>query len=244
MHLQTEHTETIMKAVSQGVHLLTMWIVVKLSYMYFNPVKKAEKAQMIAFILFSNPMDRFLHHMAFNDQFMMLYMLIAVYLILNNYPVASSLMVSVALSMKAGVLFVLPGFMGSIQYNFGTITLIKSILVLFAFQVLVALPFIMGDTPISMYLEKSRLTGQGKNNFGYEADHFNFIAAEYSHSIFWRFLSEETYYTREKLAVFVKPATLALNIYHFFLRKNCLPQCLSNLLETFSGKKKEITSTN
>ena len=99
-----------------------------------------------------------------------------------------------------------------------------------------ALPFVMGETSVAMYLEKSRLTGEGKNNFAYEADHFNYIAAEYSHSIFWRFLSEETYYTREKLAVFVKPATLGLNIYHFFIRKNCLPTCLNNLFNTFTSK--------
>jgi len=88
---------------------------------------------MIAFVLFSNPMDRFLHHMAFNDQFMMLYMLICIYLTLKNYPLTASLMATVALSIKAGVLFILPGFLGSIQYNFGTFTLIKSIVIIASF---------------------------------------------------------------------------------------------------------------
>jgi len=61
--------------------------------------------------------------------------------------------------MKAGVLFILPGFLAAIHYNFGTISLIKSLVVLLGFQILVALPFLIGETSISMYLEKSKLTG-------------------------------------------------------------------------------------
>jgi uncharacterized membrane protein len=108
-------------------------------------------------------MDKFLHTMAFNDQFMMLYMLICIYLILTDRPIMSSVMLSVALSIKAGVILMLPGFLGQLQYHYGTFTLLKCIILIFAIQVVVALPFLLGETSVSVYLEKSKLTGQGRN---------------------------------------------------------------------------------
>jgi len=51
-----------------------MAFVIKISYLYFIPditsardSKTNSHAQMIAFVLMANPMDRFLHTMAFND---------------------------------------------------------------------------------------------------------------------------------------------------------------------------------
>jgi len=68
-------------------------------------------------------------------------------------------MATLALSIKAGVILLLPGFLGQIQYNYGTLTLLKCITVLVAFQILVAVPFLMGETSVATYLEKSKLTG-------------------------------------------------------------------------------------
>ena len=52
----------------------------------------------------------------YNDEIMMLYMLISVYLMMNNHPLIASGFLTLGLSVKAGVILMLPGFLGTIQY--------------------------------------------------------------------------------------------------------------------------------
>ena len=69
---------------------------------------------MIGFILLSNHKDRELQSEMFNDQIMMMYMVISIYLFAVNKPFWSSLLLTVALSVKAGVVLLLPAFAGSL----------------------------------------------------------------------------------------------------------------------------------
>lgn len=69
----------------------------------------------------------------FNDEIMALYLIMAVYYSLKNKPMMASFWVTMGLGIKAGVILILPGFLGSIQYNHGTIALVKSLLIIIGF---------------------------------------------------------------------------------------------------------------
>jgi hypothetical protein len=76
-----------------------------------------------------------------------------------------------------GVILLLPGFLGSIQYNHGTIMLVKSLFTIVGFQVLIALPFVLGDSSVADYLTRSKLTGAGRNGVGGAEAYFDYVAA-------------------------------------------------------------------
>jgi len=81
---------------------------------------------------------------------------------------------------------------------------------------------------------RSKLTGAGRNGAANAEEHWDYLAADKELSLFWTFLSEACYYDRTCMADPVKIAILVINVYHFFVRKWCLPQCLTNLFKTFS----------
>ena len=53
--------------------------------------------------------------------------------------------------------------------------------------------------------------------------------AVYPHSMFWQFVGE-TYYMSETFCMAMKVAVLGINVYYFFIRRWCLPDCIYNLL--------------
>ena len=50
----------------------------------------------------------------FNDEIMMLYLILAVYFMLKSNPIVASFFLTLGLSVKAGLLLLIPGFLGSI----------------------------------------------------------------------------------------------------------------------------------
>ena len=60
----------------------------------------------------------------FNDEIMIVYILLAIYYLLKNQPIVSSVFVTLGLSIKAGVILLLPAYLGLLQYNYGTIKLL------------------------------------------------------------------------------------------------------------------------
>jgi uncharacterized membrane protein len=112
--------------------------VAKISYLYFvcdmsSSTKKQRthnKAQMVAFVLMANMDDRLLSTMAFNDQIMMLYLLVCIYYCINNHPLKASAFLAIALSIKSGAFLFVPSFLGVIFINYGTFALFKSLNVL------------------------------------------------------------------------------------------------------------------
>lgn len=262
LHLQTEDAEYIIKFGHQVIHSLTIFFMVKMAYIYFaeekasssNEQKKKQdkkkvankqekeydemlssRAQMIAFILVGNKGDRGYWSTMYNDEIMMLYMLIAIYYMLRNKPLIGSFWVTMALGVKAGVILLLPGLLGQIQYNHGTIKLLLSIAIIVGFQVISALPFVLNDSTVADYIHRSKLTGAGRNGIARAALFWDYMAAHRGLSIFWTFIEEDCYFHWPCLAKKLKIAMLLTNIYHFFGRKWCLPRCLTNLFETFDG---------
>ena len=58
--------------------------------------------------------------------------------------------------------------------------------------------------------------------------------AGYQHSMYWKFIGQEAYES-EYFCNAMKLATLSVNIYYFFVRRWCLPQCLSHLFSVPTG---------
>jgi len=88
---------------------------------------------MIALILLANGEDRSQFVQMYNDEIMILYIVISIYQAMKGRPILSTFFITMALGVKAGVLLILPAFLGQIQYNYGTIQLIKCIVLLFGF---------------------------------------------------------------------------------------------------------------
>ena len=81
-----------------------------------------------------------------------------------------------------------------------------------------ALPFIMGDTTISEYLLRSRFAGGGRNGIGQADEKFDNVAAHKDHTIFWYWLPESQYYSKE-WNDYLKLSILIANVYNFFIRR-------------------------
>jgi len=92
----------------------------------------------------------------------------------------------------------------------------------------------MGETSVEDYIVRSKLTGAGRKGASNSLEHWDYLAADKPLSIFWTFLSWDCYYDRTCMADPVKIGILVVNVYHFFVRKWCLPQCLNNLFKTFN----------
>lgn len=122
------------------IHSLAIVYVVKIAFVYFAEKKAngyhyeySSRGQMIAFILLGNREDRGYWSTMYNDEIMMLYMLVAIYYMIKNRPMLGSFWVTMALGVKAGVILLLPGLLGQIQYNHGTIKLLICFTIIIGF---------------------------------------------------------------------------------------------------------------
>ena len=79
------------------------------------------KAQLIGFILVANKEDRGIYAMMFNDEIMILYLVLTLYYAIKNKPILASFFFTLGLSVKAGFILLLPAFLGQLQLNYGTI---------------------------------------------------------------------------------------------------------------------------
>mmetsp|Transcript_1806 Transcript_1806/g.2400 ORF Transcript_1806/g.2400 Transcript_1806/m.2400 type:complete len:270 (+) Transcript_1806:2487-3296(+) len=233
------------------VHSLTICFTVAIAHSYFisdqaakNVGKAAPYAQLIAFAMLGNHRDRIVYQTMFNDEIMSLHLLLAIYLAVNNKPLWAALFISLGWSVKAGVILILPAFLGSIQYSHGTITLVKGIAILIGIQVLMAWPFIAGGTTVQEYLKFSQLTASGRRGRFYLPEYWDYLAAIQSLSIFWTFIPTKVYLNRYAFALPLKIILLVVNIWNFFFKHGCWNQCFDNLLSTFKPghKHSEVTT--
>lgn len=107
-----------------------------------------------------------------------------------------------------------------------------AIAIILAIQVAVAAPFLEyfgGKTSLKTYLLYSKLLGGNPTDEGRYGR-----GALFQYSIYWTFLTSEMYYSDlfPRLTLF---STLALNVYHFFIKKRALPTCLQNLIKPLSS---------
>lgn len=68
-----------------------------------------------------------------NDYPMTMFLIIAMYFVMKNQPLVASFFITLSISMKAGSLLIIPAFLGSIQLNYGTRTLLKSLVIIIGF---------------------------------------------------------------------------------------------------------------
>ena len=173
----------------------------------------------------------------FNDEIMVLYLIISIYFAITSRPYISSFFFTLGLSIKAGLLLIIPAFLGSIHFNHGTLVLLACLLIILGFQVVVALPFVLGETTVKEYLSKSKLTMEGRNQFAGANKYYDYLAASQPLSIVWNghTVSDRCYHLEPNcFANRVKFMILFMNVYHFFIRKNCLSGCFENLFDTFN----------
>lgn len=133
LHLQTPLAEYIMKMFFILSHSAVLALITKMAYLYFGD-DDFDSAQMVGVVLLSNNYERsaFAHGM-YNDQIMLTYLVLSMYMMLKNRPLISAFILTLGMSVKAGILLILPSFLGSIQYNYGTLTLLKSIFIIVVF---------------------------------------------------------------------------------------------------------------
>lgn len=113
----------------------------------------------------------------FNDEIMMMWLVFSIYLIASGRPIIAAFVLSLAYSVKAGVLLMIPAFLGSLQLYYGTSTLLKGISIILGFQITVALPFILGDSTVYDYIVRSKLLGHGREGIAYAAEFWDYLAA-------------------------------------------------------------------
>ena len=111
----------------------------------------------------------------FNDSFTVLYVAIAMYYMINNgNPIWASFWFTMALSVKAGAVLLVPAFLGWIQYQHGLRNLLACIFVIVSFQILIASPFCFdpvakllgfsgGNTSWKDYLKYAKFAGGDKD---------------------------------------------------------------------------------
>lgn len=229
----------IMKVVHVVVHTITIVFMTKIAYLYFSKDHgsgkpqsqwKSMQAQCIALIYVTNMEERpFYVNGMYNDEFMIMYIVIAIYLFASSRPLQGSFWFSMALGIKSGAMLLLPALLSSVMYNYGPIKLILSTTIIIIFQITIALPFITGATTIQDYLTASGFTALHSSQFGVLHEYSDFLLAKHDHSVFLTFVPEKLLYNKDFLVVYLKPAIVAVNLYYIFIRKGCLMKCLSNL---------------
>lgn len=111
MYLFTDKAEHVVKILHYLMHTGTIYCVAKMAQKYFraNPMS----FQIVCFMLISNQEVREMNMELFNDSFTVLYVAIAMYYMINNgNPIWASFWFTMALSVKAGAMLLVPAFLG------------------------------------------------------------------------------------------------------------------------------------
>lgn len=117
---------------------MNLVLVILVAFKYFK--NDNLKAQMVAFMLLANEQSRELNQMMFNDSILAFYILLCLYFVSRNKPFKGVIALTLALSIKAGAMLLVPGFFGWIQYQHGTIKLFLTLFIFISFQLLISAP--------------------------------------------------------------------------------------------------------
>lgn len=170
-------------------------------------------------MLLGNEEIREFNEYLFNDTFLAMYILACIYLITKNQPFLASLFLTLSLSIKAGSMLLLPTFMGWLQYQYGSVTLIISLLIIVLFQFVIMTPlsfdpisnmfgFLNGGTHWYDYLKYAKfLGGDQERQYG----------STYDNTIYWQIVGRTMYY-EQWFVDGLKKCMLLVNIYYFFIR--------------------------
>lgn len=146
--------------------------------------------------------------------------MISLYLLAKDKPVWAAAAISLGF-MKAGILLLLPTFLGFVQFYWGTIVLLRSVAVFLCIQVFFAAPFCI-DWAAKLLGFSGAHTGWSyylRFIFGFRKN-----GADHANSAYWSkiMLSTEVYES-DGFVNMVKAIMLLLNIYFFFFKFNGLP---------------------
>ena len=92
--------------------------------------------------------------------------------------------------------------------------------IILGFQVLIALPFLMGESTVEDYIIRSKLTGAGRNGIATIFKYWDFLAALPGSSILWTFVPPEIWFEEEgePFSKKCKAGILFCNVWNFFVR--------------------------
>lgn len=129
---------------------------------------------------------RMMHMDLYNDGAVGFYVYLAIAAIVGGMSICGIIALSLAASLKAPAVLLLPSYLGWVQHTDGTLTLMVCVAVFVAIQVFFALPFVDDDMAKKLgyegantgwieYLRKIKLLD----------DDMSATAVEYRHSINW-----------------------------------------------------------
>jgi len=236
----TDKAEYIWKIFHFLIHSAIQFFIAKIGYSYFKD--QPMRAQLICFLLLGNEKIREFNQYLFNDSFLALYVALAVYMITRNRPIYAAAFLTLSLSVKAGAMLLVPSFMGWIHYQYGTFKLICAIALIISFQVLIMLPvsfdpfaqlvgFQAGMTHWYDYLKYAKFLGGDKDRQ---------YGSSYEWTIYWQIVGGKIFKS-PWFADMLKKLMVLVNVYYFFIRRGCLPQCFSNLFNTFRQTSNKLT---
>ena len=229
VHLRLENATFIMRLVHYAIQNLIQVFMIKLTYRY-NKAKWSHKGQLMAFYFMAFLGEREFVMGLYNDQIMTLWLVIAIYQFSKMRPIVGTLCFSMAYGVKAGAILMIPGILGSVQYNHGTLKTITCLIIIVGMQVLFAAPFIFsGETTVKDYMQRSKLGGQGSAGILGRPESDNWLAAKYLNTIFWTFIDQDLY-EQKWFADGLKACMLLANVWFFFITKRCFNQCFYNLM--------------
>jgi len=168
----TDKGEYIWKVCHFAIHSGINYYVAQITYSYFRD--KPVRAQLVCFVILCNEEVREFNQYLFNDSIMALYIAICIYYVSANKPFHAALFFTLGASIKAGVMLLLPSFLGWLQYIYGTRKLLACFALIVGFQVIIMMPlsfdpvahlfgFKAGGTHWKDYLKYSKFLGGDKD---------------------------------------------------------------------------------
>jgi Gpi18-like mannosyltransferase len=106
------HSTLCLKIFHLILHTVSILVVSKVAFNYFK--QDPSKAQLMVFLFLANHKERCFEMWMYNDSIMVVYVLLCLYMVSENKPRLAALMFSLALSIKAGAMLLLPTLLGSI----------------------------------------------------------------------------------------------------------------------------------
>lgn len=107
------------------IHSLIIVYVTKIAFIYFKEDTgqrakhwldtsrdQCAKAQLMVFVMLGNTEERGYYATMYNDEIMILYLILCVYYVLVNRPFLATFFFTLGLSVKAGLILLLPAFLG------------------------------------------------------------------------------------------------------------------------------------
>lgn len=143
LHNMTELAVPILKLGHAFIQSILFCLLTDLTYKYWpeastsvkggHDASRSSTGQLLAFAFIANHLDRHFILGMFNDQHMALFIVLTIHSLASDRLLLALFSFSLAYGIKAGALLLIPALLGSIQYNYGTISTVMSIVSIVAF---------------------------------------------------------------------------------------------------------------